>query len=205
MPLSHAHGPQDPGEVRENILDAAEARLLRFGFHITTMAEIANDAGMSAANLYRYFDNKQEIVAECSARCMDERLERLRAVAHAPEHTPSEKLVRYALELVDDSHNLAGPEAMVGELVDHIARERPSLLHTKNAVHYSLLGEILAAGNACGEFTVDDVDACARYLHSAFVMFDIPLFIGLYDREEFDERAKGVVALLLNGARSKPS
>ena len=79
--MSSATEHATPDLVRENILDAAQARLLRFGYHKTTMAEIADDTGMSAANLYRYFKNKQDIVAECTARCVDERLHRPRAVA----------------------------------------------------------------------------------------------------------------------------
>ena len=203
--MSVSEARQDPRELRESILDAAQARLLRFGYHKTTVAEIAGDVGMSAANLYRYFENKQEIVAECAGRCLDERLERLRAIVGDAAYTPSEKLVRYALELVDDSHALAGPESMVGELVDAITRERPSLIHTKNALHYDLIGEILAAGIDSGDFVIDDIAACSRYLHSAFTLFDVPLFVGLYDREEFDQRASGVVALLLEGLRPKSS
>lgn len=192
----------DSGEIRETILDAAQARLIRFGYHKTTMAEIADDTGMSAANLYRYFANKQDIVAECAARCMDERLERLRAIARDPKRSPVEKLARYALELVDDSHALAGTDSMIGELVDNIARERPAILHAKNAIHYALLGEILNAGNDSGDFAVKDVEACARYLHSAFIMFEVPLFVGLFDRQEFNDRANGLVALLVDGLRA---
>ena len=50
------------------ILAAAYARFQRFGFGKTTMAEIAGDCGMSAANLYRYFENKEDIGVH-TARC----------------------------------------------------------------------------------------------------------------------------------------
>lgn len=73
MPSTEAQA--QPHEIREAILTAAQTRLLRFGYHKTTMAEIANEAGMSAANLYRYFKNKQDIVAECADRCIDDRLQ----------------------------------------------------------------------------------------------------------------------------------
>ena len=55
---------RDSNYTHNIILDAAEARLLHFGYNKTTMAEIAEDAGMSAANLYRYFKNKQEIAVK---------------------------------------------------------------------------------------------------------------------------------------------
>ena len=86
------------------ILNAAQARLLEFGYHKTTMAEIAADCGMSAANLYRYFANKEEIAAECATRCMNERLERLRPIVEDASTSAADKLLAYALMLVEDSH-----------------------------------------------------------------------------------------------------
>lgn len=197
MSSAPAHAP--PELVREAILDAAQARLLRFGYHKTTMSEIADDAGMSAANLYRYFRNKQDIVAECTARCMDERLGRLRAVVNDDTFDARDKLRRYALELVDDSHALTAADSMMGELVDAVTRDRPDLLHSKFSAHYDLIAEILESGNRSGEFSVANVPATARYIFTTFAFFDVPLFVGLYERREFDERATGVVDLLING------
>ncbi|MDA0822062.1 MAG: TetR/AcrR family transcriptional regulator [Proteobacteria bacterium] len=192
-------------DVREAILNVAETRLFRFGYHKTTMAEIADDVGMSAANLYRYFENKQDIVAECASRTMDERLERLRAITNGTKYTPAEKLVQYALELVDDSHSLVGSDSMIGELCDTITRERPSLLHAKNEIHYALIGEILSDGVANGDFATSDIEQTARHIHSAFMLFDVPLFVGFYDREEFNQRAIGVANLMINGLRRQPA
>ena len=53
----------DPATI---IIDAAIRRFSEYGYNKTTMAEIAEDAAMSAANLYRYFKNKQDIAAVCS-------------------------------------------------------------------------------------------------------------------------------------------
>ncbi len=44
---------------REKIMEAAMARFSYYGFGKTTMAEIAKDCGMSAANIYRFFENKR--------------------------------------------------------------------------------------------------------------------------------------------------
>jgi AcrR family transcriptional regulator len=48
---------------RTHILDAAERRFVRSGFHRTTMHDVAAEAGMSPGNLYRYFPSKDAIVA----------------------------------------------------------------------------------------------------------------------------------------------
>jgi TetR/AcrR family transcriptional regulator, repressor for uid operon len=56
-----ARRPAD-AERRERILRAAEHAFVRDGFHATTMQHVADEAGMSAGNLYRYFPSKEAIV-----------------------------------------------------------------------------------------------------------------------------------------------
>ena len=70
---SHAHAeraaPVRRGDDRHaQILAAAERCFARAGFHRTTMNDIAGEAGMSAGNLYRYFDSKDEVVAQLCAK-----------------------------------------------------------------------------------------------------------------------------------------
>ena len=47
---------------RQQILDAAQACFVRKGFHNTTMQDICKESGMSAGNIYRYFDSKEMII-----------------------------------------------------------------------------------------------------------------------------------------------
>ena len=47
---------------RERIIEAAERAFVRHGFHAATMQHVAEEAGMSAGNLYRYFPSKEAIV-----------------------------------------------------------------------------------------------------------------------------------------------
>jgi len=47
---------------RQHILDAAIACFARKGFHQTTMEEIGQEAGLSPAVAYRYFDSKEDII-----------------------------------------------------------------------------------------------------------------------------------------------
>lgn len=49
-------------ERRLRILAAAERAFLAYGFHAATMNQVAEEAGMSAGNLYRYFPSKEAIV-----------------------------------------------------------------------------------------------------------------------------------------------
>src|SRR5271165_4503579 len=52
---------------RERILEAAERAFVAHGFHAATMQHVAEEAGMSAGNLYRYFPSKESIVEQLCA------------------------------------------------------------------------------------------------------------------------------------------
>ncbi len=60
--------PELQADRRAKVLAAAIACFGRRGIHQTSMQEIAGEAGMSAANVYRYFPSKESIIdaiAEC--------------------------------------------------------------------------------------------------------------------------------------------
>ena len=61
---------------RQQIVDAASACARRSGFHGASMAEIAQAAGMSVGQIYRYFENKEAIIAAIVARDMAEMRDR---------------------------------------------------------------------------------------------------------------------------------
>jgi AcrR family transcriptional regulator len=58
--------------TREDILDAALRAFVRSGFQSVTMRDIAREAGYTAAALYTYFENKQEIVGALLKLVLDE-------------------------------------------------------------------------------------------------------------------------------------
>ena len=61
---------------RQKIVDAASVCACRSGFHGSSMAEIAQQAGMSVGQIYRYFDSKEAIIAAIVARDMAEMRDR---------------------------------------------------------------------------------------------------------------------------------
>ncbi len=184
---------------RRLILDAAEQRYREVGYGKTTMAEIADDVGMSAANLYRYFENKNEIGCACAKRCMGERVDRLRVVVRKPGLSATDRLREYVQESLTYSYENAGTDQKINELVQKILNERKDLVHDKVEIEMGLIAEILAMGNNSGEFSVEDVLVTSRSIQTAIIMFNVPTFLGLYPFEEFQEMANGVVDLILNG------
>lgn len=54
----------DPGSKRERIIDATIKLISEFGFHGTPISMIAQEAGVGAGTIYRYFKDKDTLVLE---------------------------------------------------------------------------------------------------------------------------------------------
>ena len=54
-------------DKKMQILEASQSCFVRKGFHNTTMQDICQQAGMSAGNIYRYFDSKEIIIEAFAA------------------------------------------------------------------------------------------------------------------------------------------
>ncbi len=189
----------DPAEI---ILDAAVARFSTYGFNKTTMAEIADDASMSAANIYRYFKNKQEIAAVCARNLMDERLAILKQAINNPAFSASEKLERYVLDTLQFSRNQAQENSKIDEICNEITRHRPDLVHHKLDNEKALIMEVLTFGHRSGEFHIDDVAETAETIHAMLVVFDVPMFMHLYSDEKYLQLARSAVELILAAIRT---
>jgi TetR/AcrR family transcriptional regulator, repressor for uid operon len=83
MSVSSVSSGRRPADVerRERILEAAERAFVRHGFHAATMQHVADEAGMSAGNLYRYFPSKEAIVEGLCALDQAKRAESFAAFA----------------------------------------------------------------------------------------------------------------------------
>jgi AcrR family transcriptional regulator len=186
-------------DTRGHILDCAEVRFRTFGYGKSTMAEIAGDAHMSAANLYRYFDNKQELGVACAKRCMDELFAALRAVVRRGGSEAADTLVAFAVELARWTHSNTANEPRINELVQMITSERKDVVVWRESRLHGLIAEILARGNDSGEFDIEDVIDTAQTVHAALMLFQLPLLMGMYELDELEARAAAVATLVLRG------
>ena len=57
-----AEAPEDQESARTRLLDAAESCFQRFGVAKTTVEDVANEARVSRATVYRYFDGRDALV-----------------------------------------------------------------------------------------------------------------------------------------------
>ncbi|VAW90021.1 Transcriptional regulator, AcrR family [hydrothermal vent metagenome] len=195
--------PLGSDKLKEKILDAAEGRFLTYGYSKTTMAEIATDSDMSAANLYRYFQSKQDIAAECAERCMSKQHNDISETVHQGNLSASQQLHVFATETYRTNANLYKENFKINGLVDYILKERKALVHKGINSQCSLIAEILAYGNKTGEFHIIDIIETARTIYSALILFDVPLFLDLFTEEEFEKKATNIVHLLIEGLKKR--
>lgn len=70
---------------RDHIAVAAERAFVRHGFHAATMQQVAEEAGMSAGNLYRYYASKEALVEGICFLDQHERVSAFHALAHSDD------------------------------------------------------------------------------------------------------------------------
>jgi AcrR family transcriptional regulator len=69
---------------RQQILDAACDQVRQSGFHGASMADIAKAAGLSVGQIYRYFENKEAIIAAIVAQDLAEMREKFAELESQP-------------------------------------------------------------------------------------------------------------------------
>lgn len=165
------------------------------------MAEIATDVNMSAANLYRYFDNKQDIAAECASQCMDDLHALLENVVSRPNLDGIQRLHLYVQTCMRYHFDMMHVAPRLNELVENITTNHTQLIHQRNQRMEHQLASILQQGVNAGEFQVENIERTASAVLRASVFFTAPLFMHLYTIEEFEKMAVDVVTLIINGLR----
>ena len=186
-------------EVQERILDAARQRFQQFGYNKTTMAEIAEDCKMSAANLYRYFENKQAIGAQLATHCLNESIEKFRQVLANNNSSASERLTAFVWSVLQDTYDRWSKMPRINELVQMILTERQDVIQRFADGKRDLLVKLLVDANQSGEFDVADPSVTAEAILTAIKMFSVPIFMGMYPIETFERNANDVTQLMLRG------
>jgi AcrR family transcriptional regulator len=202
MSLAQAPSSKRASEADRHdlIVAAAERAFVRHGFHAATMQQVADEAGMSAGNLYRYFPSKEAIVEGICARDQRER-----SVAFATLVGGDGVLATLAAMLRD--HLLAKPRnkaIMIVEITAEAARN-PRIAAMTLAIDADVLrglAMLVEAAKAKGEAAASlDAEFAARVVFT--------LVSGLFKRRalepDFDCEAEaamvtGVLRALFAGA-----
>ncbi len=193
---------QESAEAR--IAEIARAHIKKFGAARTTVVGIAAEAGMTHANVYRYFPSKLELFEELTASWLRPLEAQLREAAEGadPVYDKLERMLlsvhrAYRAELESD------PE-LFDLLIDALLKERASARKHRSRVQ-SEIQRVVEEGISSGEFALADrrralsliFDAAHRFIHPVALKLDKAASAGPLAR-----RFETVVSLVLRALRS---
>jgi AcrR family transcriptional regulator len=116
-----ANSLQKAAEKRQRLVDSAKALFHEQGVHPTTLAEVAERAGVPLGNVYYYFKTKDELVSAVVESRADEA--RRLIGSFDQKRTPQARLKALAQQWVDDSNLAARYGCPIGSLCSELAKD----------------------------------------------------------------------------------
>ena len=203
MPAPHAD-PQAEA-VRANIRRHALELFSHFGFQKTNIGDIAERAGMSPGNLYRYYKNKQAIGVAVVAQYFELAQSATEAARLAVKDEPAEVRICAVLE-AGITHILEelNQNPRIVELAEFICEDEAGLAVLQTHIDWKRLklAEEIEAGIAEGTLQAEDPEGVACAILLALQSFSTPMsLIRWRDRSTILPEARMVLDLLFRGMR----
>jgi AcrR family transcriptional regulator len=191
----------EPVEAR--ILEIARAHLRRFGAARTTVVGIAEEAGMTHANVYRYFDSKDALM-ELTASWLRPLEARLREAADGADPA-YDKLERMLLAIHRVYRQKLETDPAVFDLLVSALDKGKTSARKHRARVQSEIERVVEEGIASGAFALAERRRALSLIFDAGHRFIHPLAVRL-DAETsgaaIEDRFERVLALVLRALRS---
>jgi AcrR family transcriptional regulator len=203
LPSGPMSSPTPQTTTRDAILDAAGILLGRFGYHKTTMDDLAREAGVARRTLYLHFRSKDEIFLERIDRVVERLMTELRAIATGPG-SAEERLRRMLIERV--LYRFDTVRGYVQSLDEIFQALRQPYLQRREgyfAAESALFARVLEEGARNGDLVVDDANETARAFISATSAL-IPYSLSpkeLGSRRDIERTTTRIADLLVSGLR----
>jgi AcrR family transcriptional regulator len=182
----------------EQILDAAEQVLRRYGPAKTTVVDVARQLDVSHGSIYRHFPSKAALRDAVAARWLHRVSKPLRAIVDADEPAPQKLrhwfdalLATKRAKILDDPELFATYHGMIMEAREVVEGHIEELV--------AQVAGIIAQGVARGEFAVDDPRRTAEALFQATVRFHNPMHAPDWRDPKIDDDFDALWSLLTAG------
>ncbi|MBN1251640.1 MAG: TetR/AcrR family transcriptional regulator [Bacteroidales bacterium] len=188
-------------ETRDRILNVATNIFSRFGFHKTTVDEIARMAHKAKGSIYYHFKSKEdlfELVVEKEFQTLKSEL--LKAIETSK--TAKEKLMNYAkVRMVTVSKLSNYYDALKNEhlsYIDFIVKIRQKY----NNEEILLINKILKNGVENSEFELNDIFLTSNVILSALKGFELPFLIN-NKTDELIKRHEELINIINRGIEKR--
>lgn len=187
---------------REAILQSARELIAQGGIKDAQIQAIAERAGVSSGLVYRYFDNKSQVLIEVLSEAIQHEVKILNHIAES-ELSSKQKLDKAVTTFVKRAMN--SPQlaySLMFEPVDaELEHER---FRSKQLIKQSIK-EILAAGKINGEFGFEDLNTAALCVVGAMTFVVIeplnPSRNVMFDQNYKDYFVKQIAEFCVNAVR----
>lgn len=190
--------PSDlPADAR--IMEAATTFLRRYGPRRATVVAIAEAAGMSHANVYRYFPSKAALIEEVTAAWLKPIEAEVRVVAESPDPAP-DKLERILFAIQRAYRDKLERDPQLFRILAEAAQADAPVARKHRGRLQGAVQRTIEEGFAQGNFRPVDLqraltlvfDVAHRFVHPAAVILDSKTA-----RSALNTRASRVTRLLL--------
>jgi len=172
---------REPSETR--ILTVAGEHLRKFGLKRFTVVAVAEEAGMTHANVYRYFPSKGALIDAVVDVWLKATERRLADVADGPDPA-DDKLERLILALAKANRDLLTEEPHLFAALSLAVAKRHAISRRNRTRVRALFERVVDEGMATGVFEPRDrdraiafvIDATNRFIHPASLALesDVP-------------------------------
>ncbi|MDQ4122744.1 MAG: TetR/AcrR family transcriptional regulator [Acidobacteriota bacterium] len=187
--------------IRDEILDATDKLLARFGYKKMTIDDLAHEVGIGKGTIYLHFASKEEIALSHIDRIIERMKIRLREISNA-DVSPDERLREMLLTRV--LFRFDSVQHYTQSLNDLLADLRPRFLARRRRYfedEAQIFAEVLQEGDKIKTFSVPDTLKTAETLLLATNSL-LPYSLNtkeLGERSEIEERVRRLADLLLTG------
>ncbi len=186
--------------VDGRLLGIAADHLTRFGLRRLTVVGIAEEAGMTHANVYRYFASKTALIDAVVGLW----LSRLEASAHLiadAVDAPGDKLERIIRTVAQGHRDILMRDAnLFTAYMQAVERSRPVVRRHRGRMH-RLLERVIDEGMSAGVFRLRDRERATTYIGDASYRFNNPVPVHL-DRHMPRDHFEARLAAAISGIRT---
>jgi len=187
-------------ETRSRIMEVAEEHFRRVGYAKTAVADIAEELGMSPANVYRFFASKSAIKDAICYRLLEQEHAMIEAVIASPEPAAT-RLERIILGINSYNRTQFVKEKRLHDMVEVAMAENWEAVQAHCDKIKGYYSEVIAEGIASGEFAQLDPGTTGNAVFMLCASLCHPTLIAQNNDENAEDEARRAVALILRALR----
>lgn len=185
--------------TKESILSVANKLFSRFGFHKTSMDEIAKNARKAKGSLYYHFTSKEDLFREVVSIEMINLKNQLSFIVNNPDLNSSEKVKKYLVKRMEILNSAANyHETLKADFFEHF-HFIDDLRTELDAWEKENLKKLILQGVEMGEFAIiGDMDVLLDVFIMVMKGLEIPFFLQ-NKYEKYSPHFEGLIGILTKG------